>query len=118
MNFVNIPKNNIDPFFRYKRETIIINNSRGFTIIKNLDNISKSLERDKKQILSFLSKKLGTSTTNEKLRGNFTFQQLEELLEIYINKFILCSSCSNPETIQNEKKLTLICKACGHITKY
>ena len=43
--------------------------------------------------------------------------RLRELLDVFIEKFVLCPSCKNPETVLlvNEKKeeITRDCKACG-----
>ena len=46
---------------------------------------------------------------------------LQQLLDVFIKKFILCTECENPETtlFPNEKKgiIRQTCKACGHQTQ-
>ena len=43
---------------------------------------------------------------------------VQQLLDVFIKKFILCDECDNPETtlLPNEKKgnIRQTCKACGH----
>ena len=47
------------------------------------------------------------------IRGNYTSEYLDILIEEYIEKNVICNICGNPETIilniKNKKK----CKACG-----
>lgn len=59
---LNIPKNIDDPFYRYKRNSIEIeklNKKNGIIQIKNLDIISKQLDRESEVITKFFRKKLG-----------------------------------------------------------
>lgn len=46
--------------------------------------------------MSKLSKKLGTSKNKDKLRGVFTINDLDDILEDYIIKYMLCDICGNP----------------------
>ena len=44
-------------------------------------------------------------------------ERMRELLDSFINKFVLCSSCKNPETellVSRDDWITADCKACGH----
>lgn len=69
----------------------------------------------------FFGIELGAQTTfnNERYIVNGAHQpdRLRELLDVFIEKFVLCPSCKNPETVLlvNEKKeeITRDCKACG-----
>ena len=120
---INIPKSNSDPTYRYKRDQLEItvqNIKGGITKINNLETISSQLGDDISHIIKFLKKKTNTSITNNDkgILINKTEQvsKLEEYLEEYIKKNILCPNCSNPEfTID---KLTRICKACGFERTY
>jgi len=44
--------------------------------------------------------------------------ELQKLLDIFIDKFIVCGSCGNPETVLriSKNQLVLYCKACGYKT--
>lgn len=127
---VNIPRDNLDPFARYWRYQIIISSGKGNTTkIENLSSIAHQLGRDPDIIANFLKKELGTSVkkiagdkngskssrSNQEQKysigGQFSVDQLEDLLEKFIDREILCQQCGNPETsVENGSKR---CRACG-----
>ena len=110
-----IPKDmEIDPFYRYRRELLVVETCKGFTLLKNIDSISLSLDRNSNGIIKYLSTQLGTSNKKNSLKGIFSGNELELLIEKYINNFVICkqSTCGNPETYLNNRKM--ICKACGY----
>ena len=122
---VNIPKSNNDPTYRYKRDQIEItiqNIKGGVTKINNLELIAQQLGDNISLLIKFLKKKTNTSITQNDKTGIIinkteTVSKLEEYLEEYIKKFILCPNCSNPEFVfdNNGKSndITRNCKACG-----
>jgi translation initiation factor 5 len=115
------------------------------TVIPNMDEVAKALSRLPTCELSVESKarqrtkladtppasvadptkffgiELGAQTTmaNDRyiVNGAHQADRLRELLDVFIEKFVLCPSCKNPETVLlvNEKKeeITRDCKACG-----
>jgi translation initiation factor 2 beta subunit (eIF-2beta)/eIF-5 len=117
MSKVNIPKSNIDPCFRYKRDEIkiqILNNNGGVTKLLNSEIIASTLNISVKDILSYFKKKLNVTIIEKDfiIKKVETVNKLEEILEEYIKLNILCPKCANPEfTQQNNKKM---CKACGN----
>lgn len=51
------------------------------------------------------------------VNGAHDQERMRELLDSFINKFVLCSSCKNPETellVSRDDWITADCKACGH----
>ncbi len=45
--------------------------------------------------------------------------ELQDSLDGFINKFVLCANCKNPETeiqIKEKDNLQRDCKACGHVS--
>ncbi len=112
-----------DEFFRYKRPEIIINyeghNQHTKTLIININEISISLNRIPIEIIKFFSYELGTSIKNYSIKGRFSKEQLNTLLEKYINKYIICKKCLLPSTYYKFKKnsIKLICTACGNKSK-
>jgi translation initiation factor 2 beta subunit (eIF-2beta)/eIF-5 len=116
MTTVNIPKSNLDPFFRYKREEIriqILNNNGGVTKLLNIGTIASTLNSSVKSILNYFKKKLNVTVMEKDniIKKVETVSKLEEILESYILENILCKDCTNPEfTEKNNKR---ICKACG-----
>ncbi len=109
----------IDPHYRYKMETVIIEKQKNKTIVTNFKNISKNLNRDPKDIIKYLKKKMGIALTykNDTLVStkDITAQDLYTVLRQYIQEYILCETCKNPETelITKSDKLYKKCSACG-----
>lgn len=91
---------------------------KGYTIITNLEQVCYSIARPTITIISYLAKVLGTNSSTNKLRGNFTVADLESLLEKYISQRVLCKTCGNPETVIETHNTTannrIRCLACGH----
>lgn len=109
---VNIPKSVTDQFYRYKRDIIIIEyiHKNGVqTKLSNIDVIAKQLKVDIKDITSYFKKKLGVSLIqNIRIQGQIELKVLENNLEKYIEKYILCKNCRLPELNDMD------CKACGY----
>lgn len=116
LELLNINGEDGDEFYRYKMPAIIsqsLNNNT--TIILNIDDISKSLNRDSVEIISFMKKKLNVGGNKSSISGKWSKQDLQKIIQIYIKENILCRSCGNPETIveiKNKHKYQK-CIACG-----
>eukprot|EP00924_Labyrinthula_sp_SR-Ha-C_P009981 snap_masked-scaffold_21-processed-gene-5.60-mRNA-1 protein AED:0.14 eAED:0.42 QI:0/-1/0/1/-1/1/1/0/393 len=118
-----------DPSYRYKMPRLISKvEGRGNgvkTVIVNASDIANALKRSTAQVTKFFGCELGAmskyteSEDKALVNGSFDTKVLQESLTIYIEKFVLCPSCNNPETVQEikgKKKsavLYLDCKACG-----
>nr|QYA18594.1 eukaryotic translation initiation factor 5 [Clandestinovirus] len=118
MSLVNIPQHSLDPFARYKRNLMSTSSQKSFTILSNFATVCAQVYRSPEYICGLLKKTLATSGSIEKdgsckLRGNFSWQTIDDSFEKIINDFILCATCGNPETMDKRSKIT--CKACGHI---
>jgi translation initiation factor 2 beta subunit (eIF-2beta)/eIF-5 len=61
------------------------------------------------------NKETGTSIVN----GAHDAKKLSEVLELFIKRYVQCYNCGNPETVVKvrKEKITLKCKACGHISE-
>lgn len=119
---ININNSN-DPFYRYKRDKIEIVYKGNETHILNLHKIARQLccspIKDEKYIQSLYKallrkiKKLGTSVKEIEnvtvVKGKIEKSILEDLLNNFIKKYILCPKCSSPEFN------TKICSACGYV---
>jgi translation initiation factor 5 len=122
MSKVNIPKSVNDPSYRYKRDTIkveIQNNNGGMTKLINIEAISTQIGTDVDILLKFIKKSLNVNIIKKDsicIRKIETQQNIENILEEYIEKEILCKKCNNPEftLIKDKKNTTKTCKACGH----
>ena len=115
-----------DSSYRYKMQPVKSTiNGKGngiFTMLMNLDEISNALNHPPILLLKFLSLSFGSISNEEKIfiTGGYTDTQIQETLQIYINRFVICPACSIPETIPQLKKeskknilLELKCSACG-----
>lgn len=94
------------------------------TVIVNMVEISKSLARPPAYPTKFFGCELGTQTQIDKKNGRFIVNgshdgdKLQDILDIFIDKFVLCDECDNPETTfivqPKREKITSTCSACGH----
>ncbi len=93
------------------------------TIVKNFLTILKAINRDNKHIFKFIAKETATSAAIDDnnrlvLNGKFNREQVNRLVESYVNQFILCPECKRPDTKVVEKQgvKLLKCEACGAIS--
>ncbi len=119
---VNIPKSNLDTFFRYKRDEIeikVLNINGGNTELSNITIISEQLKDDVELIIKYIKKKINTNINKKNklhiINKIVIKNELEEILEEYIKMFIICKECGNPEFSKTKTKKEEIrtCKACG-----
>ena len=122
---VNIPRDIEDPFYRYKMPILQIKiegKGNGIkTIIPNLTAIADALGRHPDYILKFFGFIKGTATINDNksnryiINGSHNINELNSVLDKFIELYILCKQCRNPETLLNvsKEKIYLKCKACG-----
>ena len=128
-NTINIDGSD-DQFYRYKMQLLLLRFNRGRrrTFIMNLDSISKSLDRSIDFIKKYFNKKLSTPVNWDKkkneleLAGIYTASDLQAILQLMINDYVLCRECGNPETQivysrQNGGKIKMKCKACPPISE-
>lgn len=130
---LNIGGNNNDKFYRYKMPAITTsheNTNGGTTIITNFETIAKSIYREINVLEQYFKKHLSANVRFDGKKGlmirkKVSNEDLQEILTKYINTYVLCGSCGNPETEfdlesmqkkQHKNKVIFTCKACGHIT--
>ncbi|ORD96741.1 IF5 [Hepatospora eriocheir] len=108
-----------DPFYRYKMPSVEVTVESNKTVIKNILNISKSIYRSPNLILKYLSYKLGCKDlqANQKyfLQGHFTNKQIQSYIYDFIDEYVLCKKCNNPETefVIDGEKISRRCLSCG-----
>lgn len=129
MATVNIRRDVADPFYRYKMERLqskIEGKGNGIkTVVANLPSVAQSLARPPAYIIKYFGFELGAQTnTNPKddrwiINGAHQADKLQESLDGFINKFVLCKDCKNPETefVIKDGRILLDCKACGQRTQ-
>jgi translation initiation factor 5 len=128
MATVNIRRDVTDPFYRYKMEKIqskIEGKGNGIkTVIVNLPSVAHSLSRPAAYVIKYFGFELGAQANAKPsddrwiINGAHDAAKLQDYLDGFISKFVLCKKCKNPETDVNikDEKITLDCKACGQRT--
>jgi translation initiation factor 5 len=125
MATVNIRRDVSDPFYRYKMERLqskIEGKGNGIkTVIVNLSSVAQSLARPGAYVIKYFGFELGAQTnTNPSddrwiINGAHEASKLQDYLDGFIAKFVLCKKCKNPETevVIKDGRILLDCKACG-----
>jgi translation initiation factor 5 len=128
MATINIRRDVADSFYRYKMERLqskIEGKGNGIkTVIVNLSSVAQSLARPPAHVIKYFGFELGAQTnTNPNddrwiINGAHDASKLQDYLDGFITKFVLCKKCKNPETDVHIKdgNITLDCKACGKIS--
>ncbi|KAL2271596.1 hypothetical protein VTJ83DRAFT_967 [Remersonia thermophila] len=124
-NLINVRRDIKDHFYRYKMErlqTKIEGKGNGIkTVVVNLSSVAQSLARPGNYLIKYFGFELGAQTNLDPpddrwiINGAHEASKLQELLDGFIAKFVLCKKCKNPETDVHIKdgNITLDCKACG-----
>jgi len=94
------------------------------TVIENMTPISQSLARPPAYMTKYFGFELGAQTIcDEKndrwiVNGKHEEEDLAKLLDDFIEKYILCRKCRNPETIMIVRKdaIELRCAACSAVS--
>uniref|UniRef100_A0A673HXX0 Eukaryotic translation initiation factor 5 n=1 Tax=Sinocyclocheilus rhinocerous TaxID=307959 RepID=A0A673HXX0_9TELE len=125
---VNVNRSVSDQFYRYKMPRLIAKvegKGNGIkTVIVNMVDVAKALNRPPTYPTKYFGCELGAQTQfdakNDRyiVNGSHEANKLQDMLDGFIHKFVLCSECDNPETDLhvNPKKQTIgsACKACGN----
>ncbi|ETS65229.1 hypothetical protein PaG_00299 [Moesziomyces aphidis] len=129
MSVVNIRRDVDDKFYRYRMpllQTKIEGKGNGIkTVIPNMSDIARSLSRPPAYPTKFFGCELGAQVSADDktdryiVNGAHDADRLRELLDGFIDKFVLCGDCKNPETdlkILKDGDILRNCKACGKRT--
>jgi translation initiation factor 5 len=124
---VSIPRSIQDPFYRYQMPVMKIQvtgkHQGRDVVILNLKDVAKALERDTLYIMKFFNTELQSrfvcddKTSTYQIHGNYDVEQLSQVLDRFIDIYVLCGSaeCKLPETNLEitGSKLRMTCRACG-----
>jgi len=95
------------------------------TVVPNMSDVARALSRPPTYPTKFFGSELGAQTSvDEKndryiVNGAHDARRLRELLDAFIDKFVLCGACKNPETdliVTKNEMIVRDCKACGERT--
>ncbi|OXV11626.1 hypothetical protein Egran_00609 [Elaphomyces granulatus] len=122
---VNIRRDVTDPFYRYKMEKLlskIEGKGNGIkTVVVNLNSVAQSLSRPPSYVIKYFGFELGAQAnakpTDDRwiINGAHDAPKLQDYLDGFISRFVLCKQCKNPETdvAIKDGRILLDCKACG-----
>jgi translation initiation factor 5 len=128
MAYVNVNRGLTDQFYRYKMPKIMAKvegKGNGIkTVIVNMVDVAKALNRPPMYPTKYFGCVLGAQVNcdqkNERfiVNGAHDSAKLQDLLDGFIQKYVLCASCGNPETVLGilvkKSIITTSCKACGY----
>jgi len=129
MALVNITGSRVveDPTYRYKMPKLAARTEgRGngiHTLIINMNQIADAINRPPDVITKYFGVELGAQTrweeenTKSTVNGAHTAPDLQQKLNTFIDKFVLCPACLLPETslvINTKGTIKHSCNACGH----
>ncbi len=92
------------------------------TIIKNSSALLKSINREEKHLMKFLTKDLAVPASSSEgriiLTGKFSESHIRNSIQNYIKEYVLCKECKKPDTKFKEMQgiKMLKCEACGAMT--
>ena len=123
---INVDKKAQDAFYRYKMPatvTKIEGNGNGIkTVFTNIHDVCAKLNRPEEILLKFFGSELGAQATYFKaddkfqVMGSFPQARVQEKVYDFIERFVLCGKCRNPETdivIGKKDSLNKQCRSCG-----
>jgi translation initiation factor 2 subunit 2 len=105
-----------DRFTPPQAQTVI---SGSQTILLNLKDISDRIRRDRNHFVKHIAKELATSGSIDGNRvlfqGRFDNRTINSLLDRYIQEFVICPVCHQPDTrmVRKDRFTFLHCDACG-----
>jgi translation initiation factor 2 subunit 2 len=89
------------------------------TIVGNFKELLSILNRDAQHLAKFLAKQLATASwiqgSRLVLQGRLRSELIQGKFEEYVEKYVLCKECGNPDTkLVKERRITFMrCEACG-----
>ncbi|XP_067635976.1 eukaryotic translation initiation factor 5 [Eurosta solidaginis] len=127
MGSVNVNRNVTDIFYRYKMPRLqakVEGKGNGIkTVIVNMAEVARAIGRPATYPTKYFGCELGAQTQfdykNERfiVNGSHDATKLQDLLDGFIRKFVLCPECDNPETdltvSAKNQTISQSCKACG-----
>lgn len=117
-------KESDDPYYRYNMPEIQIKQEGSGngkkTVLLNIAEIADTLNRDVAILARFMAQHFGTIISFKKdkwiINGTFDAVHIQKSIYEFIDNFVLCKQCNNPETIfklDKQNNLRMKCTACS-----
>jgi translation initiation factor SUI1 len=130
---VNINKSD-DPYYRYKCPQLVTTcaNANASKMVKttlcNVEDVARSLQRPPSYIVNYIGYSWSAKSEyrpgqKSYVSGNYTAEALDEVVSQFVQEWVLCPQCHNPELnleIVGKKRgrsVLLTCSACGYSAK-
>ena len=103
--------------FKVPKVQLVVQGNRSFW--QNFQDIINVLNRPGREVLKFVSGQLGTAGIVEGstaiFNGKFTADFVDELVNRYIDSYVICPVCTRPDTeiVKTSGTYFLACSACG-----
>lgn len=127
VGMINIRRDVKDMYYRYKMPRLVSKiegKGNGIkTVVSNMVDIAKALNRPPVYVTKFFGSEVGSLTVCDEKAGRYIVngaheaEKLQNVLDGFIAKFVLCPGCENPETdlsVSRDGTIWRTCKACGH----
>lgn len=129
MAMINVNRQTNDMFYRYKMPKLLAKvegTGNGIkTVLVNVTPVAKALDRSPSYVTKFFGCELGAQTQMYPkddryiVNGAHDCEKLQNLLDGFIKRFVLCPKCENPETKLSVRKrnggeIHQVCVACGY----
>lgn len=104
---------------RFEIPEVDLDVSGNQTTLKNLKSIADDLGRDPNHLMKYLLNEIGTAGNREGskglFQGKFKKKELQERIDEYTEKYVLCPECGRPDTkLTKEGRVPMLkCEACG-----
>lgn len=111
----NTLENQLDPSYRYMRDSLCIVKQGQFYVLTNINIISTQIKIPIEKIKNYFTTKLNQPILLDKKTGLLKIKSLPEnfniLFDEFINLTIVCNNCNKPEIHNN------LCESCGYASK-
>lgn len=114
-----------DQFYRYKMAEVEVkceNEGKNgqLTVLLNIETIASDLKKNIEILMTFFSAEFGCNSKKNKaghyiLNGNFSKEKIQDTVYDFIDTYVLCQKCKNPETyyiLQGKNDVIMKCNAC------
>ncbi|NOZ76957.1 MAG: translation initiation factor IF-2 subunit beta [Euryarchaeota archaeon] len=104
---------------RFEKPEIVAMIQGKQTVVQNLGEVSKAINRPADMLAKYLIREFGTSGTHDQqhlvMKGVFRQAQVQEKLDTFLEQFVMCPDCGRPDTkILQERRVSFLkCEACG-----
>ena len=105
---------------RFEPPTPTVNHDGSFTVYNNFTKTAEYVGRKDGELLTYFKEELATSATlkdngRARFKGDFDADGLSDVLNQFVESYVLCNECSSPDTRYEEQSGVEVirCTACG-----